>query len=381
MKPLLLSRIRLSNPRFVTFFSLTALVLSLLAFSQTARAQNAQLSLADILIGLRSKKATLPERNQILADAVLTRGVTFSLTPEIETELKTTGASTELVEAIRQKSVKIVAAVVPKATPVPTPIPTPVATPVPTPDFAFYRKRADENNFKGEFDLALNDYSEALKLNPKDNLSYLNRGRAFSAKKNYDSAIADYDKAIEIDPKDAKAYFNRGDTYEKKGDVPRAIVDYQKAVEFDATNEVAKNNLKRLQAAEEAKKLAEAAKPAPETKKPETVAAVVEPPKTDAAFDPTKPVELGQLNKLAVRLVTPVYPQMAKQLNLQGTVVVQVALDEEGKVISAKATSGNQMLRAPCEQAVRNTKFKPATVGERAVKATGFITYNFVNQM
>src|SRR5215813_1770035 len=68
---------------------------------------NAQLSLADILIALRSKKVTLPERNKILTDAVLSRGITFSLTPEIEKELEATGADKDLVDSIRKKSTMV----------------------------------------------------------------------------------------------------------------------------------------------------------------------------------------------------------------------------------------------------------------------------------
>src|SRR4030095_6283037 len=67
-------------------------------------AQGSQLTLADILIGLRSKKATLPERNQILTDAVLARGTTFAITPEIEKELTTTGADKVLIDAIKKKA-------------------------------------------------------------------------------------------------------------------------------------------------------------------------------------------------------------------------------------------------------------------------------------
>ena len=66
-------------------------------------------------------------------------------------------------------------------------------------------------------------------------------------------------------------------------------------------------------------------------------------------------------------------------MNIKGKVTVQVTLDEEGKVISAKATNGHSLLRAVSEEAVRNSKFKPALVGNRPVKATGFITYNFID--
>ncbi len=374
MKLLNLSRIRLTRPRVLSIFALASLMLSLTLFSQFGQAQQAQLSLADILIGLRSKKVTLDERNKLLSGAVIERGTTFSLTPEIETELVGTGANRELVEAIRRKSEKIIAAVASKPNPAPVPVSAPVsaATPMPAPDYAFFRKRADENNFKGEFELAVGDYNKAIELNPKDAASYLNRGRAYSGKKNYDQAILDYNKTIELNPQDSTAYFNRADVYEKKGNVQQAVGDYQKAVELDASNEPAKNNLKRLRD--------ELAKNLPKPKIQESPVAS-ESPKTPETPAAPKSVDLGQLNGLALKLAMPVYPEIAQKLNAQGKVTVQITLDEEGKVISAKATSGSTLLRSPSEDAARRSKFKPTVVGNQAVKATGFITYNFVDKM
>jgi protein TonB len=57
-----------------------------------------------------------------------------------------------------------------------------------------------------------------------------------------------------------------------------------------------------------------------------------------------------------------------------------VTISEEGKVISAKATSGPSMLRIAGETAAMRSKFKPILAGNQAVKATGFIVYNFVNK-
>ncbi len=369
MKFAFLPPIKLTRPNLLAFFSLTSLLLSLCLICQTGQAQQVQLSLADILIGLRSKKVTLPERNKLLAEAVKTRGITFVLTPEIETELQTTGADNELVDTIRQKNVKGKVALVPKPTPAPVPVSTPIPvatpTPAPAPDFAFYRKRADESIVKGEFDLAVNDYNKAIELNPKDAVAYLNRGRAYHNKTNYDLAIADFDKVIELNPKETSAYLNRGNAFEKKGNAQQAIGDYKKVVELDATNEPAKNNLKRL--------LDEQAKTLPKPKEPEKVAV------PDVSNTP-QIVELGQLNALAVKLAVPVYPQIAQKLNIQGKVTVQVTLDEEGKVTSAKAVNGQALLRSACEDATRNSKFKPTVVGNRAVKATGFVVYNFVTK-
>jgi hypothetical protein len=109
--------------------------------ASSALAQSRQLSLADILIGLRSSKATMPEKNKILSDAVAERGITFALTEEIENELFKTGADKSLVDTIRQKSPIIKTSATPEVK-LPEPKPSPAVV---LPDFSFYQKRADEN--------------------------------------------------------------------------------------------------------------------------------------------------------------------------------------------------------------------------------------------
>ena len=57
---------------------------------------------------------------------------------------------------------------------------------------------------------AIQDYSNAIELDPK-NSSYLNnRGDVLYNLKRYEEAIQDYSKAIELDPKNGLYYYNRG---------------------------------------------------------------------------------------------------------------------------------------------------------------------------
>lgn len=368
-----LSPINLTRPGLFSFFAAVSLMLSLTFFCQIGRAQQAQLSLADVLIGLRSKKVSLDERNRLLGDAVKVRGITFSLTPEIETELVGTGASGNLVDAIRQKTVNIKISAVTN--------PAPVAPPVPALDFAFYRQRGDENVSKGEYDLALQSYAKAIELNPKDAATYLNRGRAYSNKKSYDLAILDYDKWIELSPKESMAYFNRGDLYEKRGNASHAINDYRKAIELDAANESAKTGLKRLQDAqakiESAKIEQEKVEQAKILAKQAEAALAAQTAKAPEKSGLPKTVELGSLVGQAVKMVMPIYPVIARQSKITGQVTVQITLDEQGNVVEAKAANGPSMLRSASEEAARRTKFKPALVANEAVKSTGFIVYNF----
>lgn len=350
------------------FLPATALALSVsFALSDASAQSSRQLSLADIIIALRSNKATMPEKNKILSDAVAERGITFALTTEIETELFKTGADKTLVEAIRQKSPIIKAAIKtePEKTQ-PKPQPKPVEA---LPDFTFYQKRADENIGRGEYDLAIVDYNKAVELNPKSVPAYFNRARAFYFKRDFAAAIESYGKVIELTPNDSVVFYNRGVAHEKLGDPAKAAEDYEKAVALDANNSPAKENLKKIRDAELAKKQT---LPAPK---------LIE---TAAANQPNKPESAANVFKygridpsFATKMVTPVYPAMAKNVRAEGQVTVEVELDEEGNITSAKAVNGHAMLRNSAEEAARRSKFKPALLAGKPAKATGHIIYNF----
>ncbi len=356
-----------ANPLFFAVTLLLSIAFVLATFSIAAIAQPNQLMLADILIGLRSKKATLPERNKILAEAVVVRGVTFALTPEIEKELSDTGADKNLIDSIRQKSrlLKVVA-IVNASTEV-----KPKAEPAPPPDFSFYEKQGGANVSKGDFDAAVGDYTKAIELNPAAATAFFGRGIAYFNKKSYDLAIADYNKLIELTPKNAAAIAKRGEAYEKNGNTEQAVADYKKVIELDPANEAAKATVSRLEA-EQAKALQ--AEQAKALKKPDPV---VVPPTVTAPVIPEF-VNLGLLTReSAVRMTTPIYPLVAIRSKIGGKVVVDVTLDTEGNVTSAQVSSGSQFLKQASVDAATKSKFKPAMVGTNAVKAKGYIVYNY----
>ena len=58
---------------------------------------------------------------------------------------------------------------------------------------------------KGDFDKALADLTEAIRLDPKLAQAYLCRGEAYSEKGEHGKAIADITEAIRLEPKNAKA--------------------------------------------------------------------------------------------------------------------------------------------------------------------------------
>ena len=76
---------------------------------------------------------------------------------------------------------------------------------------------------KGDYDKAIADYTEAIRLNPKLAEAYYSRGFAYGKKGDYDKAIADYTEAIRLDPKYAEAYYNRGVAYATRATTTRRL--------------------------------------------------------------------------------------------------------------------------------------------------------------
>src|SRR5262245_40672190 len=63
--------------------------------------------------------------------------------------------------------------------------------------------------------------------------AYFSRGSAYYTRGDFDRAIADYSEVIRLDPKSASAYGGRGLAYFDKGDFDRAIADYNEAIKLD----------------------------------------------------------------------------------------------------------------------------------------------------
>jgi protein TonB len=100
----------------------------------------------------------------------------------------------------------------------------------------------------------------------------------------------------------------------------------------------------------------------------------------NAPSPPARPARLmtgGVLNGSALNLPAPLYPEAARRMHTSGMVEVEVVIDENGKVISAKAVSGPAVFRDDAVQAAMRAKFTPSKLSGQPVKVTGKIIYNF----
>jgi protein TonB len=86
------------------------------------------------------------------------------------------------------------------------------------------------------------------------------------------------------------------------------------------------------------------------------------------------------INSKIIVKPAPAYPLIARQVRAQGTVTVEILIDEQGRVISAQATSGHPLLRAAAQGSAYQARFSPTSISGQPVKVSGVITYNFVLQ-
>jgi len=75
--------------------------------------------------------------------------------------------------------------------------------------------------------------------------------------------------------------------------------------------------------------------------------------------------------------VQPVYPELARKMNVAGTVHVAIVVDTAGKVISAKAVDGPPVLRGSAELAVKQWRFRPSTMNGKPVTGNGTVSVRF----
>ena len=85
-------------------------------------------------------------------------------------------------------------------------------------------------------DWAIQDFTQAIRRNPKSANAYLNRADAWIEKQDYDEAIKDCDEAIRLKPKVAGAFQSRGFAWFAKSEYDKAIKEYDEATRLDPEN-------------------------------------------------------------------------------------------------------------------------------------------------
>ena len=98
---------------------------------------------------------------------------------------------------------------------------------------AAFSARAIAWRLKGDGEKALADLSEAVRLDKKTAAALNARGAFYQSKADFEHALTDFSDAIKRDPKAPQSYSNRGLAHHAKGDLDHAIADFDEAIKRD----------------------------------------------------------------------------------------------------------------------------------------------------
>ena len=84
----------------------------------------------------------------------------------------------------------------------------------------------------GEWELAIADFGEALRLNPENVEAHSARGVVYAKRAQFQEAITEFTEAIRLGPADGGLYHNRARAYKRLGEATASAADFSKAQEL-----------------------------------------------------------------------------------------------------------------------------------------------------
>ena len=94
-----------------------------------------------------------------------------------------------------------------------------------------------------------------------------------------------------------------------------------------------------------------------------------------AAFQPLPAVAQGELTRKPKTKVAPTYPELARRMNIIGTVKVLVVVAPSGSLKDTKVVGGNPLLVNAAMDALKKWKFEPADT-----ESSGTVEFKFQPQ-
>jgi TonB family protein len=115
---------------------------------------------------------------------------------------------------------------------------------------------------------------------------------------------------------------------------------------------------------------------------PRAVARPTPPDATDTAASVTstaaeRVVVSADVPNVVTRSVTPGYPMLARQMKVQGAVILQAMIGRDGLIQELHVVSGPPILAGAAQEAVKQWHFSPHFQGSEAIETQAKITVNF----
>lgn len=114
------------------------------------------------------------------------------------------------------------------------------------PSARVYNNRGIAHFGKGDWQRAIDDYTQAIRLDSRYGEAFNNRAWTQVKAGRATRALNDAQKAVNLLPKKSYAWDTRAHVYEALGNRRAAIRDYRKALDLDPENEGSRSGLKRL---------------------------------------------------------------------------------------------------------------------------------------
>ena len=100
-------------------------------------------------------------------------------------------------------------------------------------------------------------------------------------------------------------------------------------------------------------------------------------PKVKVAAPSKMSISAGVAGGLLIEKTSPVYPQIAREARVSGTVVIQATISKTGTIENLRVVSGPTMLRQPALDAVKTWRYRPYMLDGEPVDVETTVSVNF----
>jgi protein TonB len=118
-------------------------------------------------------------------------------------------------------------------------------------------------------------------------------------------------------------------------------------------------------------------------RQPEVTPPTLAPPAPPPPPAPVKaaPIRVSHFDPAAlIHQVNPVYPPLAKQTHVQGIVVLEAIISEEGAIESLRVVSGHPLLTQATLDAVKQWRYRPVLLNGEPIEIITTVTVTFTLQ-
>jgi TonB family protein len=247
-----------------------------------------------------------------------------------------------------------------------------------------------------QWDKAIDDFTQAIRVRPDYLPAYIQRGEVFRTLGRFDEAIADFGEVIRRYSKFSSAYYNRGSVYLLTHKPELALADAEEEIRQKPDDRL--GYLLRARArlalgdqagaaedktkAEELKANTPAGEPLVDGRQiPGAVAGAVLAdvigPLSSAQASGAQRIGSNVMAANLVHKVAPEYPSLAKQARIQGTVRFAAMIGKDGSVESLNLISGHPLLVDAARTAVQQWQYKPTLLNGEPVRVATTVDVNF----